>query len=124
MPGMDGTGPMGMGPMTGGGRGLCNPQWSGYWGGVNPWFRYRGYSQGPGYAYAPYPWGTVAPWQSGWAQPGQVGPTYGPTGPGYGASPGQELDFLKNQATMLQQQMDQILTRIGEIEKEEKPKEK
>jgi len=53
-----------------------------------------------------------------------VGPTYGLTGPGYGASPGQELDFLKNQATMLQQQMDQILTRIGEIEKEEKPKEK
>jgi len=25
MPGFDGTGPMGMGPMTGGGRGLCNP---------------------------------------------------------------------------------------------------
>ena len=25
MPAMDGTGPMGMGPMTGGGKGLCNP---------------------------------------------------------------------------------------------------
>jgi hypothetical protein len=25
MPGFDGTGPQGMGPMTGGGRGLCNP---------------------------------------------------------------------------------------------------
>ena len=25
MPGFDGTGPMGMGPMTGGGRGFCNP---------------------------------------------------------------------------------------------------
>ena len=25
MPAMDGTGPMGMGPMTGGGRGWCNP---------------------------------------------------------------------------------------------------
>jgi hypothetical protein len=25
MPRLDGTGPAGMGPMTGGGRGLCNP---------------------------------------------------------------------------------------------------
>jgi len=25
MPAFDGTGPMGMGPMTGGGRGWCNP---------------------------------------------------------------------------------------------------
>ena len=25
MPGLDGTGPGGMGPMTGGARGLCNP---------------------------------------------------------------------------------------------------
>ena len=26
MPGFDGTGPNGMGPMTGGGRGFCNPR--------------------------------------------------------------------------------------------------
>jgi hypothetical protein len=42
-------------------------------------------------------------------------------GPAYGASPEQELDFLKNQAKMLENQMDQILRRIEEIEKEEKP---
>jgi hypothetical protein len=30
MPGMDGTGPMGMGPMTGGGRGWCNPYTAGW----------------------------------------------------------------------------------------------
>jgi len=30
MPGFDGTGPNRMGPMTGGGRGLCNP-----WGGIH-----------------------------------------------------------------------------------------
>jgi hypothetical protein len=30
MPGFDGTGPRGMGPMTGGGRGLCNPYGPGY----------------------------------------------------------------------------------------------
>jgi hypothetical protein len=53
-----------------------------------------------------------------------MGPWYGPAGPTYGASSGQELEFLKNQATTLQQQIDRILTRIGEIEKEEKPKTK
>lgn len=29
MPGFDGTGPRGMGPMTGGGRGFCNPYGAG-----------------------------------------------------------------------------------------------
>jgi hypothetical protein len=29
MPGFDGTGPRGMGPMTGGGRGNCNPRGAG-----------------------------------------------------------------------------------------------
>lgn len=33
MPGFDGTGPMGMGPMTGGGRGFCIGYWPyPYWG--------------------------------------------------------------------------------------------
>ena len=32
MPGFDGTGTRGMGPMTGGGRGRCNP----YFRGINP----------------------------------------------------------------------------------------
>jgi len=51
MPGFDGTGPRGMGPMTGGGRGWCNPYAT----------RFAGYSRvlpptrpptGPTYAYA------------------------------------------------------------------------
>ena len=40
MPGFDGTGPWGEGPMTGGARGYCNPGWGGYG---------RGYGRGPGY---------------------------------------------------------------------------
>jgi len=45
MPGFDGTGPGGMGPMTGGGRGWCNP--------YSP--SYAGYAPYPApYAYAPY----------------------------------------------------------------------
>ena len=42
MPGFDGTGPMGMGPMTGGGRGWCNPSAPYarpyFSGGFGPWF--------------------------------------------------------------------------------------
>ncbi len=50
MPGFDGTGPMGLGPMTGGGRGPCR-FYMGAWG---PWGRpYPGYGYGWGY---PYGW--------------------------------------------------------------------
>jgi len=80
MPGMDGTGPMGMGPMTGGGRGLCSPLWTGYWGAVNPWLRYQGYSRWSGHGYDPYSWGPRA----GLAYPGTY---FGWPHRGYGASP-------------------------------------
>lgn len=61
MPGLDGTGPMGMGPMTGGGRGWCNPYGPAY----RPW-GYAGWGVGPmaygaPYGYArPYPYGAWA----------------------------------------------------------------
>jgi hypothetical protein len=48
MPAMDGTGPMGMGPMTGGGRGWCNPYFGGI--GMSTW-RYP--------YYQPFGWGGV-----------------------------------------------------------------
>ena len=55
MPGFDGTGPMGMGPMTGGGRGSCSP-----WGiraarpyGLHRWTRY-GYPYYGLYGSAPF----------------------------------------------------------------------
>jgi hypothetical protein len=100
--------------------------------GLPGWMRF-GYSPGwgglpPGATYLmtgqwPTPQMATA-WESGWAQPGQMGPQFGPTGPAYGVSPEQELDFLKNQAKMLENQMDQILRRIDDIEKEEKPEKK
>ena len=40
MPGFDGTGPMGAGPMTGGGRGFCNPAYAGYGQGYGGGFGY------------------------------------------------------------------------------------
>jgi hypothetical protein len=53
MPGFDGTGPMGMGPMTGGGKGFCT-------------MPYRGYG--------PYAYGMRAPY---YTAPGSY-PFYGP----------------------------------------------
>lgn len=100
--------------------------------GLPGWMRF-GYSPGwgglpPGATYMMTgQWPTpqmAAAWQSGWGQPGQMGPSYGPPGPGYGVPPEQELEFLKGQAKMLEEQMDQILKRIEEIEKEQKPKKK
>lgn len=56
MPGMDGTGPAGMGPMTGGARGWCNPMSAGApVGGYGAWgtpYAYR--SMGYGYPMGGY----------------------------------------------------------------------
>ncbi len=71
MPGLDGTGPMGMGPMTGGARGWCNPY---------SWL----YTGGLGYG-APY----GGPLYSTWGRPAYAPPVAGwPTlGYGLGARP-------------------------------------
>jgi hypothetical protein len=45
MPGFDGTGPAGMGPLTGGARGWCNPYTTAYRGRVP--FRYPAYGAYP-----------------------------------------------------------------------------
>jgi len=55
MPGFDGTGPRGMGPMTGGGRGFCNPR------GIGAAFRSYGVSPRRGYGYQSYGVGPVTP---------------------------------------------------------------
>ena len=69
MPGFDGTGPMGLGPMTGGGRGYCVVPVGG-WGPARPVYDY-----GVGAAYPPY---------YGWAPPVQAAP---PVQPWYGWAP-------------------------------------
>ena len=92
MPGFDGTGPRGIGPMTGGGRGFCSP-----WGiraanrsyGVAPGFGYgRGSGFRRGIGFAPY-----AP----------------------SMTKEQELDSLKNQAQAMKSQLEQIETRIQQL---------
>ena len=124
MPAGDGTGPRGMGPMTGRGAGYC----AGYCapGYANPWpgrgfgmgwgrgggrgrgWRNMYYATGlPGwarYGYAPA-WGVLPP------------AAYGP----YGAPPTaeQETEFLKSQAEMLKEELDAISQRMAELEQEE-----
>ena len=93
MPGFNGTGPRGMGPMTGGGRGFCNPR------GIST--APRGYGAYPGTGYG-------HPYYSG----GGVSSTF------YGGSmtPAQELDFLRNQAQIAKGQLEQIEARMRELE--------
>ena len=94
MPGFDGTGPRGMGPMTGGGRGFCSPR-------------------GMGAAFAGY----GAPPRMGYGYP-----YYGAGPAALGAVPfapqmtrEQELDFLKNQAQAMRGQLEEIESRIQQL---------
>jgi hypothetical protein len=64
MPGFDGTGPRGLGPMTGGGRGFCNPNFAGMRG---PYMGYPyGAPYGGGASFAGYPYGSYpySPYQA------------------------------------------------------------
>ena len=115
MPGGDGTGPMGMGPMTGRGAGYC----AGYpvpgymnplpGGGARGWGRGRGWGLGR--------W--AAPWAYG--APAYGAPAYG--APAYAAQPlgwpqptsEQETEMLKQQAQLLQSQLDAVQKRLDEL---------
>lgn len=124
MPGFDGTGPRGMGPMTGGRRGFCSP-----WG-VGAALRGGMVPPYLGVPYAPYggamPYGGASaygarPYGGAWAAP-----FYGGPAAASGATPfapqmtrEQELDFLKNQAQAAKGQLEEIETRISELEAEE-----
>jgi len=123
MPAGDGTGPAGMGPMTGRGAGYC----AGYGapGYANP-IPGRGFGMGRGGG-----WGRGRGWRNqyyatglpGWARFGYA-PAWGaPPAAAYGPyatppMPEQETEFLKTQAEWLKKQLDAISKRIEELEKE------
>ena len=95
MPGFDGTGPRGMGPMTGGGRGFCSPWGIGaaFRAGVSPFYRQVPY---PFYQ-GPSPYGGAMPY----------GMPFAPQ-----MSREQEIDFLKKEAQAMREQLEQIESRI------------
>ena len=90
MPGFDGTGPRGMGPMTGGGRGFCAVPLRASW---PPYIGRRTYS--------PYTaqWGALFPPQIPRVQ---------------------ELASLGQQAQAMRAQLDEIEVRIRELSAEKK----
>ncbi len=117
MPGLDGTGPWGLGPRTGRGLGLCPP-------GVNP---YRAYPYAP---FGSYSWPVFGvgrgglPWGGGrgraWG--GGIGwrsRFWGYAPPFHLIPPGQidEKEWLKEKATTLEEELKQIRNRIEEMEK-------
>ena len=91
MPGFDGTGPNGMGPMTGGGRGLCNPR------GDSP--RQYTFPRQVNYAFPRY---------------GRYG--FSPLAPR--VTRGQEIEFLKGQAEALRDELKELETEIGKLSAE------
>lgn len=99
MPGFDGTGPRGEGPMTGGGRGNCNPNYKGtrsggFYGagrGGMPWGGGRGRAWGGGRGYG---------WNAFARQPGAW----------------DERAYLTDQLAALEGEIQEIKRRLGELD--------
>lgn len=117
MPRGDGSGPNGMGPMTGRGAGYCagystpgfaNPMGRGFGGG-------GGFGGGRGRGFG-FGGGRGGGWRNAYygpaVYPGPVGPAWQPA-----AIPQeQELEMLKAQATQMETAMSQLRQRITELE--------
>jgi len=124
MPAGDGTGPRGLGPMTGRGAGYCtgysapgymNPAWGrGFAGRGRGWF-------GHGRGHRRWFYATGVP---GWARTGYGGPVCGPTVYPYvpEMTAKDEMNVLKKQAEYLQLQLKDIQDRMSTLENDEAPK--
>jgi len=117
MPGGDGTGPMGMGPMTGRAAGYCaNNSMPGY---ANPVAgrggfgfgrgrgRGRGFGRGFGWGQGAYPYA--------YGYPNYGTPYMVPSYPA-NVTPKQEADMLKAEAKAMQEEIDAINQRVKDLE--------
>jgi len=105
MPGFDGTGPRGMGPMTGGGRGFCNPRGIGTGSGRGYGMGYgrgrgMGYGRGRGWG---MPYGAPQAWAASY--PARM-------------TREDEVEYLKSDADALRQELEQVENRLKELESE------
>ena len=103
MPRGDGTGPMGMGPMTGRGMGYC----AGY---AVPGYANAGFAMGRGRGYRRMYHLTGMP---GWACHGAY-----PYSPGTAVN-ADEKEILKSQADFLEEQLSQVRDRLSRFGKTE-----
>jgi len=117
MPGFDGTGPWGLGPRTGGGRGFCPPGSGpaggyyrpGFYGvgrGGLPWGGGRGRTWGGGRGW----W-----WRSRFAVP--AGGWYPPFHGAWNPSPQEEAEVLREDIRFLEERLAQMQQRLSELEK-------
>ncbi|MGC8977399.1 MAG: DUF5320 domain-containing protein [Candidatus Ratteibacteria bacterium] len=117
MPFGDGTGPLGLGPMTGRAAGYCAgfpvpgylnpiPGW-GWWG--RGWF-------GRGRGWRHWYWATGLP---GWVRAWYGYPAFGmwPILSAYNPTPKEEMELLKEQAEILKKQLEDVQNRISTLEK-------
>jgi hypothetical protein len=123
----DGTGPTGVGPMTGRAAGYCaGYQMPGY---TNPihgrgWFGFgRSIARswfGRGRGFRHWYWATGLP---GWARAGGCSPYYGMF---YGSpySPQEEVTILREQAKIIENELNTINERISELERQAQSEEK
>ena len=117
MPRGDGTGPMGMGPMTGRAAGYC----AGYPapGYVNPTHgRGFGFGRGRGRGWGRGAYSYGAPYAENY-----YGPSYGnPYNPQM--TPQQEADMLREQSSAMQEEIKAVNKRISELESASKESKK
>ncbi|RJR20454.1 MAG: hypothetical protein C4582_09235 [Desulfobacteraceae bacterium] len=116
MPGFDGRGPMGAGPMTGGGRGFCKPARNSA--ALGGGFRGVGRDGGIGIGF-----GFRRVWGFGFGRGGGYGRGFVPAAfyPArgnqyYAPSPQDEVSSLRKEAEFLKQDLDAINNRISELE--------
>jgi hypothetical protein len=123
MPGFDGTGPAGMGSMSGWGRGFCNPSRTAY--GPTPVLRpgYRGYGYGQGFGQGRgfrgglgRGFGRCRGYGRGLDFPedySSMGRRYGGA---YAMNSESEINMLKDEAGAMKKELDAINKRIKELE--------
>ena len=118
MPGFDGTGPVGMGSITGRDQGFCNPSRTAY--GPTPVLRpgYRGYGYGQGFGRG---FGQGRSFRGGFGPGFGQGRGYGrgygsPYGTPYDMKPEDDVNMLKGEADAVKKELDAINKRIKDLE--------
>ena len=111
MPGGDGTGPMGQGPMTGRAAGFCA-------GNNAPGYMTGGFGRGFGFGRGRGGFGGGRGWRHRFWATGVPGWAFWGAGPGYSdqaAAPADERSFLEEQLRVMEQRIDTLKKRLDSM---------